>query len=115
MEKIERPKYSLILVTDNSESYLQDLMWTLLEQIDLDTTQLIIVDNMSEDQTVPILVGTIGYDFMNEQRVKFYINTSKKKEKDSIALGLKLAKGKPFIIKTKGRLRKDYLRKRGIV
>lgn len=115
MEKISRPKYSVIVTTDNSESYIQDLMWTLMEQIDLETTQLIVVDNMSEDQTVPIIVGTIGYDFLNEQRVKFYINTSKKKEKDSIGLGLKLAKGKPIIIRTKGRLRKDYLKRRGLV
>lgn len=115
MKKISRPKYSVIVITDNSESYIQDLMWTLMEQIDLETTQLIVVDNMSKDQTVPIIVGTIGYDFLNEQRVKFYINTSKKKEKDSIHLGLKLAKGKPIVIKAKGRLRKDYLKRRGLV
>ena len=115
MEKISKPKYSLIITTDNSENYIQDLMWTLMEQIDLDTTQLIVVDNMSQDQTVPIIVGTIGYDFLNEQRVKFYINTSKKKEKDSINVALRLAKGKPIIIKQKGRLNKDYLKRRGVV
>lgn len=115
MEQISRPKYSLILITDNSQDYIQELMWSLMEQIDLDTTQLIIVDNMSEDQTVPIIVGTVNYDFLNEQRVKFYINMKKRPMKESILVGKRLAKGKPIIIRHKGKLNKDYLKRRGVV
>lgn len=112
---MEEAKYSIIITTDNSENYIQDLLWSLMEQINLDNTELIIVDNLSNDQTVPIIVGIVGYDFMNEDRIKFYINSKKKTEKESILVGKKLAKGKQIIIRQKGKLQKNYLERRGVV
>jgi hypothetical protein len=85
-----------------------------MEQINFENTELIIVDNLSQDQTVPIIVGIIGYDFLNDN-VKFYINSKEKDLKGTIEVGRKIAKGKKIIIRQKGRLQKDYLKKRGVV
>lgn len=104
-------KYSLIIVTDNSEEYIQDLLWTLKEQI-TDEFQVIIVDNLSEDETVPYIVGVMNYDFMNEEQYKFYIVPNKKNKKELIKIGLKASEYEPIIVNVKGRLRKHYLEER---
>lgn len=73
---------SWVLITDNSEEYLEGLLLNVLQQMKEDEN-LIIVDNRSEDETVPIIVGLIGEDFMNEEKYKFYINSYKKTPKES--------------------------------
>lgn len=104
-------KYSLIIVTDNSEAYIQDLLWTLKEQI-TDEFQVIIVDNLSEDETVPIIVGVMNYDFCEEDQYKFYIASKKTDKKGLIKIGLKASEYEPIIVNVKGRLRKHYLEER---
>lgn len=104
-------KYSLIVVTDNSEKYIQPLLGSLMWQMREDT-ELIIVDNLSNDETVPYIVGTIGYDFLEEDVYKFYIASQKKTPKQLVEIGRKVAKGKPIVVNVKGIVRKDYLYKR---
>ena len=95
-------KRSIILYTNNSEKYIERVLRSILEQIDETKEQLIIVDDLSTDQTVPIIVGLIGYLFEDEEHYKFYINTAKKGKKDS----KKIAKGDyKFIINKKRRLK----------
>lgn len=77
------------LITDFSEAYLEDLLSKVLNQMK-DDENLIIVDNRSEDETVPIIVGLIGEDFQNEDKYKFYINSYKKSKKQSEELARKV-------------------------
>ena len=70
------------LITDFSEAYLQPLLTNILNQMK-DDENLVIVDNRSEDETVPIIVGLIGEDFQDEERYKFYINSHRKSKKES--------------------------------
>ena len=97
---------SIIIYTHNSEKYIGRLIDSILEQIDVDNEQLVIVDDMSEDKTIPIIVEKIGYWFTEEERFKLFINTSKKGKKDSIEMAKKIATGNfKFIINKKGRAR----------
>lgn len=97
---------SIIVYTHNSEKYIGRLIDSILEQIDVDNEQLIIVDDMSEDKTIPIIVEKIGYWFTEEERFKLFINTSEKGKKDSIEMAKKIATGNfKFIINKKGRVR----------
>lgn len=97
---------SIIIYTHNSEKYIGRLIDSILEQIDVDNEQLIIVDDMSEDKTIPIIVEKIGYWFTEEERFKLFINTSEKGKKDSIEMAKKIATGNfKFIINKKGRVR----------
>lgn len=73
---------SWAIITDFSETYIYDLLSKVLEQMKEDEN-LIIVDNRSEDETVPIIVGLIGEDFKQEDKYKFYINSYKKSKKES--------------------------------
>lgn len=103
---------TVIIVTDNSQDYIQDLLWTILELLHEDT-KLVIVDNLSNDETVPYIVGILGYNFVDyEDQFKFYIANKKKNKKELELIGRKVAEGKTIVCNVKGRLRKDYLEKR---
>lgn len=91
---------SFIVITDNSESYIKDVLCSLLPLEE--NEELIIFDNHSTDNSVPNIISTMGVLWIDkEQRYKFYIN--KKKEDYEIIKNkaLSIAKGKPFIIDKK--------------
>ena len=97
---------SLIVYTHNSEKYIQRLIRSILEQIDVDNEQLIIVDDMSTDNTVPIIIQEIGYWFTEEDKFKLYINTTEKGKKESVEMAKQIASGNfKFIINKKGRVK----------
>lgn len=99
-------KRSLIVYTNNSEKYIGNLIESIMEQIDENKEELIIVDDLSTDNTIPIIVNTIGYFFTDEEHYKLYINTSPKGKKDSIEMAKKIAKGDfKFIINKKKRIK----------
>lgn len=99
-------KESLIIYTNNSEKYIGRLLDSVLEQIDEETQELIIIDDLSEDNTVPIIVNKIGFNFENEKNYKFYINTTKTGKKNSIIKAKKIATGEfKFIINKKKRIK----------
>lgn len=94
---------SYIVITDESESYIHDVLCSLLPLEE--NEELIIFDNCSKDETVPNIIGTIDPMMWldEQQRYKFYINKTKEnveiiKEKVS-----KIIKGKPFFIDKKER------------
>ena len=97
---------SYIVYTNNSQKYIEKLLKSILEQIDDTKDELIIIDDLSEDNTVPYIVSTIGYNFMNEEHYKFYINQQKKGKCESVKMGKQIAKGDfKFIINKKGRVK----------
>ena len=99
-------KRSIILYTNNSEKYIERVLRSILEQIDDTKEQLVIVDDLSTDNTVPIIVSLIGYLFDDEEHYKFYINTTKKGKKDSIEMAKKIAKGDyKFVINKKRKVK----------
>lgn len=99
-------KRSIILYTNNSEKYISKQLDSILEQIDDTKEQLIIVDDLSEDQTIPIIVAKINYFFTDEEHYKLFINTSKKGKKDSVEMAKKIATGDfKFIINGKKKVR----------
>lgn len=99
-------KRSFIVYCDNSEKYIEKLLKSILEQIDETQEELIIIDDMSTDNTVPYIVNTIGLNFTDEDHYKFYINDGKKGKKASIEMGKKIAKGDfKFIINKKRRIK----------
>lgn len=91
---------SFIVLTDNSEKYIQDVLCSLLPlQSD---EELIIFDNRSEDNTVPNIVATMGVLWIDkENRYKFYINKKKEDYETLKNKALSLARGVPFIIDKK--------------
>ena len=98
--------YSYIVYTNNSQKYIEKLLKSILEQIDDTKDELIIIDDLSTDNTVPYIVNTLGYNFMNEEHYKFYINTTKKGKCKSVKMGKQIAKGDfKFIINKKGRVK----------
>lgn len=98
-------KRSLIVYTNNSEKYIGKLLKSIMEQIDETKEELIIVDDRSTDQTVPIIVSTIGYFFMDEEHYKFYINSELKGKRKSIEMAKSIAKGDfKFIINKRKRV-----------
>lgn len=99
-------KRSLIVYTCNSEKYIEKLLKSILEQIDETEEQLIIVDDLSKDNTVPLIVNTIGLNFVDEEHYKFYINNPVKGKKASIEMAKKIATGNfKFIVNKKRRIK----------
>lgn len=99
-------KRSLIIYTNNSEKYIGRLVESIMQQIDETEEQLIIVDDMSTDNTIPIIVEKIGYWFTDEEHFKLFINTSKKGKQDSINMAKKIATGDfKMIINKKKRIK----------
>lgn len=99
-------KISYIVYTNNSQRYIQRLLQSILEQIDDTKDELIIIDDLSTDNTVPYIVNTIGLNFTDEEHYKFYINQKPKGKRDSVKMGKQIAKGDfKFIINKKGRVK----------
>lgn len=97
---------SLILYVNNSQKYLEKLLKSILEQIDETKEELIIIDDCSKDDSVPIIVNTIGLNFTDEEHYKFYINMEPKGKRESIKMGKQIAKGDfKFIINKKRRIK----------
>lgn len=97
---------SLIVYTNNSQKYIYKLLTSILEQIDETKEELIIIDDMSEDNTVPIIVDTIGLNFTDEEHYKFFINMEKKGKRESVKMGKQVANGDfKFIINKKRRIK----------
>ena len=84
-------KTSYIIYTNNSEKEIENYINKFKELWSNDDDELIIVDDLSEDQTVPIIVGTIGLFLKDEEHFKFYINKTKKGKTKSIKMAKKLA------------------------
>lgn len=99
-------KISYIVYTNNSQKYIERLLKSILEQIDETKEELIIVDDLSEDNTVPLIVNTIGLNFTDEEHYKFYINQERIGKRASIEKFKKIAKGDfKFIVNKKGRIK----------
>jgi len=85
-------KTSYIIYTNNSEKLIAEYIKQFMEELWVnDDDELIIVDDMSEDNTVPIIVQMIGTFFADEEHFKFYINTPKKGKTKSIKMAKKIA------------------------
>ena len=106
MEISKYIKTSFIVYTNNSEKYIAKVLKSILEQIDETQEELIIIDDLSTDNTVPEIVNTIGLNFTDEEHYKFYINSYKKGKCESIKMGKQIAKGDfKFIINKKRRVK----------
>lgn len=84
-------KTSYIIYTNNSEKEIEEYINKFKELWSNDEDELIIIDDLSEDQTVPMIVGLIGLFFKDEEHFKFYINNPKKGKTNSIKMAKKLA------------------------
>lgn len=91
---------SYLIITNNSEKTVEDLLLKVLP-IDEEKEQLIIFDNLSTDNTVPIIVSTVGLNFIDEENYKFYINKKKEKIKVIVEKAKKIAKGKIIRVNNK--------------
>lgn len=91
-------KTSYIIYTNNSEKEIEEYINKFKQQWSNNEDELIIVDDLSEDQTVPIIVALIGLFFKDEKHFKFYINTYKKGRTDSIKMAKKIATNKHKVI-----------------
>ena len=99
-------KTSYILYTNNSQKYIERLLKSILEQIDETKEQLIIIDDCSTDDTIPLIVNTIGLNFTDEEHYKLYINMQPKGKCESVKMGKQIAKGDfKFIINKKRRIK----------
>lgn len=99
-------KRSFIVYTNNSERYIGKLLESIVDQMDDDNEQLVIIDDLSTDRTVPIIVETLGYLLTDEEHYKFYINKMPKGKKMSVETGKKVASGDfKFIINKKKRIK----------
>ena len=88
---------SFIVITNNSENYIHDVLCSLLP-LEQDE-ELIIFDNHSTDNTVPIIISTMGVLWIDkEQRYKFYINKKKETKKQVLDKAKSIAKGTPIVI-----------------
>ena len=88
---------SYILYTCNSEKAIKRVLPYLLDNIK-DNEQIVIVDDLSEDETVPLIVGYINYLFDDEEHYKFYINTKKEGKRKSIKKAYKIASGEEKVV-----------------
>ena len=99
-------KRSFIVYTNNSQKYISKLLQSILEQMDETEEQLVIVDDLSTDGTMPEIVATVGYNFIDEEHFKLYINNEPIGKKASIEKAKKIATGDfKFIINKKGRVK----------
>lgn len=88
-------KNSYIIYTNNSAKYIGRVLSKILNKMDEDE-QLVIVDDMSTDQTIPIIVGLVGYNWEDEEHYKLFINTSIKGKRKSIEMAKKIANDNNF-------------------
>lgn len=94
---------SYIIVTDNSESYIHDVLCSLLPLEE--NEELIIFDNLSTDETVPNIISTIDpMMWLDEKgRYRFYINTKREKIEVVKNKAFSIAKGNAIFIDKKER------------
>ena len=88
---------SYIVYTRNDEKKVVATLNSVLERLKEDD-QLIIFDNHSTDQSVPLIVNTIGVNFKDEERFKFYIMMKKEPRKSVISKAKSIAKYEPIVI-----------------
>lgn len=86
-------KRSLVVYTNNSEKYIGKVIESIMEQMDETKEELIIIDDLSTDNTIPIIVNKIAYFFTDEDHYKLYINTKPKGKAKSIEMAKKIAVG----------------------
>ena len=91
-------KTSYIIYTNNSEKQIENYINKFKELWNNDEDELIIIDDLSEDQTVPIIVGLIGLFFKDEKHFKFYINNPQKGKTKSIKMAKKLATNRHKVV-----------------
>ena len=88
---------SFIVITDNSESYIHDVLCSLLPLEEAE--ELIIFDNHSADNTVPTIISTMGVLWIDkDQRYKFYINKKRETKKQLLEKAKSIATGTPIVI-----------------
>lgn len=95
---------SFILITDESESYINDVLYSLLPL--KEDEELIIFDNLSKDNTVPFIVEKMNILWIDEkQRYKFYINLEKQSYEEVLEKAKSVMKegSTPIIIDQKER------------
>lgn len=88
-------KNSYILYTCNSEKYIDKVLRKILNKMQ-DEEQLVIVDDMSTDQTINIIINELGLLLTDEEHYKLYINMPVKGKRKSIEMGKKIADNKYF-------------------
>lgn len=91
-------KTSYIIYTNNSEDKIEEYINKFKELWSDDEDELIIIDDLSEDQTVPKIVGTIGLFFKDEEHFKFYINNPRKGKLKSIEMAKRLSKNRRKVV-----------------
>lgn len=91
-------KTSYIIYTNNSENKIEKYINKFKELWSDDEDELIIIDDLSKDQTVPIIVGTIGLFFKDEEHFKFYINNPQKGKLKSIEMAKRLSKNRHKVV-----------------
>ena len=91
-------KTTYIIYTNNSEEKIEEYINKFKELWSNDEDELIIIDDLSKDQTVPIIIGMIGLFFRDEEHFKFYINSPKKGKTKSIKMAKKLATHRQKVI-----------------
>lgn len=100
---------SYIVVTNESQKYIKNILQSLIPIED--NEELIIFDNHSKDNTVPIIIETIGIDFKEEDKYKFYINTTKQTVKQIENKALSIAKGQPIVIRKRTKFKRNEVLK----
>lgn len=91
-------KTSYIIYTNNSEKEIEEYIKEFMKLWSNDEDDLIIVDDMSTDDTVPIIVNLIGFYFEDEEHFKFFINRPKKGKVKSIQMAKKLANNRHKVL-----------------
>ena len=91
-------KKSYILYTCNSEKAIKRVLPYLVNNLNEKEEQIVIIDDMSEDETIPLVVGYVGYNWENEDHYKLYINTKKEGKRKSIKKAMKIATGNEKVV-----------------
>ena len=86
---------SFIVVTDNSQEYIEDVLWSLLPLEE--NEELIIFDNHSTDETVPRIVSMMGGLWLDKKQ-RYKLESTEKK-------AISISKGKPIVINKKERFK----------
>lgn len=78
---------TIVLITMNSEKWIKKVLKRIKQEGEFN---LIIIDNMSTDNTVPMIVGEVGFGFIKEEQYKFFINTKVKTREECVDMINKL-------------------------
>ena len=88
-------KNSYIIYTNNSGKYIEKVLRRILNKME-DDEQLVIVDDLSTDNTIPLVVGLVGYNWEDEDHYKLYINIKPKGRNKSLEMAKSIADNKYF-------------------